>query len=117
MILVVSKNQGFSKRVEDIVRNIDEECVLLLPGFSFVNQFLELEVGDIDAIVFDDDSMKRTISLLESSGEIDLMKTINLIKIVDQLSDDYLFSAVNAIEVEESSLEEQLPILLQTFVG
>ena len=117
MVLVVSKNQKLSAKLEEMIQSLGEESSTVMPGFSFVNHFLELEVDDIVGIIFDEDSMNRTISLLENSGELGLIKSINLLKVVDSTSDNYIYSTVNAIEIEEDALSEQLPVLLNSFIG
>jgi len=116
MILVVSKNQNLSELLKNKIINIGEEFAGAMPGFSFVNQFLELEIDSINGIIFDEESMDRTISLLEKSGELELIKTINLLKIVETYSDEYVYSMINAIELEEKSIDEQLDVLLKSFL-
>ena len=116
MILVVSKNQNLSKLLESKITNVGEEMTVVMPGFSFVNQLLELEIASVNAIVFDEDSMDRTISILENSGELELVKTINFLKVVKKHSDDYIYSTVNAIEIEEDAIEDQFEVLIKSFM-
>ncbi len=116
MILVVSNNQALSTTLEKKITSLGEVSLKIKPGFSFVNEFLELELDDIQAIIFDGESMDRTISLLEKNGKIDLIKSLDILKVVNTISDDYIYSTINAIEIEEDSLDEQFDIIIRNFM-